>query len=90
MKTFRYNERNANGGKEYRDVKKKVHAIAREVLQYGVGDSVLAGSGGRREAGCNSKKFSRNESTERNETLERKAHRSLDKWPSALLCRALS
>ena len=43
---------------EIEDVKKKIHARARKVLQHGIGNFVWTSGGGRGEVGGSHKKFS--------------------------------
>ena len=44
---------------EIEDVKKKIHARARKVLLYGIGNFVWASGSGRGEVGGSRKKFSK-------------------------------
>ena len=50
MKTYRLREKNAQT-RAVEDVKKKIHAIAREVLLGGISDFVWVASGGKRKTG---------------------------------------
>ena len=72
---------------EIEDVKKKVHARARKVLQHGIGNFVWASGIGRREVGGRSRNSAgeKGEQKDKGESSGHEARRNLERYPLALL-----